>query len=299
MLLYLKMSNTPLNYQQWLQQAVARLSVEQSSEDAKIDANALLCFVTEKSKAQIMAFAETRLSEAQQQRLELLLQRRLQGEPIAYILGEKGFWRLDLLVSPVTLIPRADTECLVETALSLLQHYSSEVALSILDLGTGTGAIALALASELTQQKRDYRIIGVDCVAESVLLAKQNRQRNHLTNIEFMQSDWFSSLPPQKFDFIVSNPPYIAENDPHLKQGDVRFEPLSALVAKKEGLADIERIIEQATEFMNTGGYLLIEHGWQQAEAVQALFKRYNWCAVKTVLDYGGNQRVTYAKWDR
>lgn len=292
------MNNSVLSYQTWLQQAVQQLSVKQSIAEAKVDAQALLQFVTQKSSAQLMAFAETPLSLQQQQRLTEYVIRRLQGEPIAYIVGERGFWTLDLAVSDKTLIPRPDTECLVETALSLIANqFASNEKLRILDLGTGTGAIALALAYELQQQQKNYQIIGVDRIAESVTLAKQNAIRNQLTQVEFLESNWFSALSTQQFQIIVSNPPYIAEDDPHLQQGDVRFEPRSALVAENNGLADIEHIIDQGRRFIRKQGWLLLEHGWQQAEAVQTLFKRYNWQQIQTINDYGGNPRVTFAKW--
>lgn len=292
------MNNSVLSYQTWLQQAVQQLSVKQSIAEAKVDAQALLQFVTQKSSAQLIAFAETPLSLQQQQRLTEYMTRRLQGEPIAYIVGERGFWTLDLAVSDKTLIPRPDTECLVETALSLIANqFASNETLRILDLGTGTGAIALALAYELQQQQKNYQIIGVDRIAESVTLAKQNAIRNQLTQVEFLESNWFSALSTQQFQIIVSNPPYIAADDPHLQQGDVRFEPRSALVAENNGLADIEHIIDQGRRFIRKQGWLLLEHGWQQAEAVQTLFKRYNWQQIQTINDYGGNPRVTFAKW--
>ncbi len=292
------MNNSVLSYQTWLQQAVQQLSVKQSIAEAKVDAQALLQFVTQKSSAQLMAFAETPLSLPQQQRLTEYVTRRLQGEPIAYIVRERGFWTLDLAVSDKTLIPRPDTECLVETALSLIANqFASNETLRILDLGTGTGAIALALAYELQQQQKNYQIIGVDRIAESVTLAKQNAIRNQLTQVEFLESDWFSALSTQQFQIIVSNPPYIAADDPHLQQGDVRFEPRSALVAENNGLADIEHIIDQGRRFIRKQGWLLLEHGWQQEEAVQTLFKRYNWQQIQTINDYGGNPRVTFAKW--
>ncbi|MFC0308314.1 peptide chain release factor N(5)-glutamine methyltransferase [Gallibacterium trehalosifermentans] len=294
------MSNSALSYQNWLQQAIQQLCVIETVPDAKIDAQMLLQFVTQKSSAQLMAFAETLLSVEQLQILNQFVQRRLQGEPIAYIVGEKGFWTLDLAVSDKTLIPRPDTECLVETALALIaQQFTAEEKLAILDLGTGTGAIALALAYELQQQNRTYQILGVDRIVEAVELAKQNAARNQLSQVEFIQSNWFAALSKnKKFDLIVSNPPYIAKDDPHLQQGDVRFEPLSALVAENDGLADIEHIIQTASEFIQQQGWLLIEHGWQQAEIVQTLFQQYHWQNVQTIKDYGGNQRVTFAQWN-
>lgn len=289
-----------MTYAEWLQYAIARLQ-ENNSDSPKIDAQLLLTTVTGRDLSYLLAFGETTLTTKELTQLNALLQRRLQGEPIAYIIGSRGFWSLELAVSNKTLIPRPDTECLVETALTLIdQQFPPKQPLHILDLGTGTGAIALALAYELQQQKRNYQVIGVDRIAEAVALATQNAETNRIKQASFLQSDWFSALSQQqKFEIIVSNPPYIAKDDLHLQQGDVRFEPLSALVAENNGLADIIQIIEQSRDFIADNGWLLLEHGWQQAEAVQTLFKRYNWQNIESIKDYGGNQRVTFARWNR
>lgn len=289
----------PHTYRQWLGTATdLLLQASFTKESAQLDARMILEYVIQKNSAHILAFPETILDDEQIQKATGLLIQRVQGKPIAYLLGNKGFWTLDLAVSDKTLIPRPDTECLVETALSLIANqFASNETLRILDLGTGTGAIALALAYELQQQQKNYQIIGVDRIAESVTLAKQNAIRNQLTQVEFLESNWFSALSTQQFQIIVSNPPYIAADDPHLQQGDVRFEPRSALVAENNGLADIEHIIDQGRRFIRKQGWLLLEHGWQQAEAVQTLFKRHNWQQIQTINDYGGNPRVTFAKW--
>ena len=261
-------------------------------------------FVTQKSKAQIFAFAETLLDEKTRQKLTALLTRRINGEPMAYILGEKEFWSLTLEVSPATLIPRPDTEILVEKALALAtQRVNSaqfDGSLAILDLGTGTGAIILALSAELiplTEQKQiRFSALGVDCLPAAVELAKRNAVRNRLTQVEFLCSDWFSQIGGRKFDLIVSNPPYIDERDEHLRQGDVRFEPLSALTAKEQGYADLRHIIEQAAHYLKPQGWLLLEHGWQQGEKVRSIFAENLWQSIETVRDYGDNERVSLAR---
>ncbi len=295
-----------MNYQQWL--AFAEKELAQNNNDPflnpKTDANLLLQFVTQKSKAQIFAFAETLLDEKTQQKLTALLTRRINGEPMAYILGEKEFWSLTLEVSPATLIPRPDTEILVEKALELttqrLNSAQFDGGLAILDLGTGTGAIILALSAELiplTEQKQiRFSALGVDCSPAAVELAKCNAVRNRLTQVEFLCSDWFSQIGGRKFDLIVSNPPYIDEGDEHLKQGDVRFEPLSALTAKEQGYADLRHIIEQAEHYLKPQGWLLLEHGWQQGEKVRSIFAENLWQSIETVRDYGDNERVSLAR---
>lgn len=283
-----------MNYQQWLVQATNQLSDNLALDpylNPKSDANLLLQAVTKRTKSAIFAFAETELTETELQQLERGLARRLSGEPMAYILGEKEFWSLPLKVSPATLIPRPDTECLVENALNIaLQKLTEQERVRILDLGTGTGAIALALAHELGKKAS---VIGVDKQADAVALACENQQRLGLNNAQFLQSDWFSALENEQFDLIVSNPPYIDEQDEHLQFGDVRFEPLSALVASCQGLADLQKISEIAPLALRLNGALLLEHGWQQGEAVRTMLQRAGFEQVQTVQDYGGNERIT------
>ncbi|WP_301098981.1 peptide chain release factor N(5)-glutamine methyltransferase [Otariodibacter sp.] len=289
-----------MNYQQWLTLAEQRLrdNVQQDPFlNAKLDANVLLQAVTKRTKSAIFAFSETELTQIELVQLENFLQRRIKGEPIAYILGEREFWSLPLKVSPATLIPRPDTERLVEITLELVyKRLDSKEYLQILDLGTGTGAIALALASEL---KNQVHIIGVDKSLDAVQLAQQNQQQLGFKNVTFLQSDWFKALQNHYFDLIVSNPPYIDEQDSNLMQGDVRFEPLSALVASQNGMADLQKIITNAPLYLTNHGALILEHGWQQAEKVRELFKQNKWDSPQTAQDYGGNDRVTWAIWTK
>ena len=266
----------------WLRAAIARLS---SSESPKRDAEILLAWVSGKSRAWLIAFDDAQLDDSQLAALESLLARRAAGEPVAYLIGEREFWSLPLSVSPDTLIPRPDSEVLVEQALSRLPADPC----AILDLGTGTGAIALALASE----RADCQVTGVDRIAAAVALATHNGAKLNLPNARFLQSDWFSALNAQRFQLIVSNPPYIDAADHHLSQGDVRFEPASALVASDHGLADIKTIASSAANYLADNGWLLLEHGWQQGEAVRQILRENSFCQVETCQDYGGNDRVT------
>lgn len=228
-----------MDYQHWLREAIAQL---QNSESPRRDAEILLETVTGKGRTFILAFGETVLTAAQQEQLNALVARRQRGEPVAHLTGVREFWSLPLFVSPATLIPRPDTECLVEQALARLPASACR----IVDLGTGTGAIALALASE----RPDCDVTAVDRMPDAVALAIRNTQHLGINNVRVLQSDWFSALQGQQFDMIVSNPPYIDEQDPHLAQGDVRFEPLTALVAGASGPADIVHIIEQSKHML-------------------------------------------------
>lgn len=259
------------------------------SDTPRLDAELLLAHVLGKPRSYLLTWPERELSVEQLARFEALLVRRRQGEPVAYLLGEQGFWSLALQVSPDTLIPRPDTERLVEVALEVGPSRAARV----LDMGTGTGAIALALAAERSQ----WHLTGVDRMPGAVALAEANRVRLGLGNAEFLVSDWFSALPDQRFDLIVSNPPYIAADDPHLQQGDVRFEPVSALVSGADGLDDIRRIISAAPDHLVTGGWMLLEHGWQQADALCHLLEQHGFAEVQNWRDLGGQQRVSGGRW--
>ena len=266
----------------WLREATSRLT---ESDSPKRDAEILLSQVTGKSRSWLIAFDDKTLSAEQLVQLNALLARRAQGEPVAYLTGEREFWSLPLSVSPHTLIPRPDSEILVEQALLRLP----ESPCTVLDLGTGTGAIALAIASE----RSDCQITGVDRIPDAVELARHNATKLALHNTRFLYSHWFSSLAGEQFTMIVSNPPYIDAEDEHLGQGDVRFEPTSALVAEDHGLADIKAITAAAGDYLTAGGWLLLEHGWQQAADVRQILRDHHFVAVETCQDYGGNDRVT------
>ena len=258
------------------------------SPTARLDAELLLAAALGKSRSYLHTWPEKIVSSEAALTFAEYLMRRRAGEPVAYILGQQGFWNLDLEVAPHTLIPRPDTELLVETALDLLPATPAKV----LDLGTGSGAIALALASE----RAAWQVTAVDRVLEAVALAERNRQRLQLENVNVFTSHWFSALADQRFDLIISNPPYIAAGDVHLAEGDVRFEPESALVAGADGLDDIREIIAASVQHLNAGGWLMLEHGYDQASAVRELLLAAGYAQVESRKDLGGHERITLGR---
>lgn len=258
------------------------------SDSAVLDTELLLSHALNVSRTYLKTWPDRQPDTDQVTTFAALFQRRLKGEPIAYILGHQGFWSLDLKVSEHTLIPRPETELLVETALELQLSPQS----SVLDLGTGTGAIALALACE----RNDWNITAVDFQPQAVALAEENRAAHKLDNVQIVQSNWFAALPAVKFDLIVSNPPYIENNDPHLSQGDVRFEPASALVSGAEGLDDLILLIGQSVVFLKPNGWLLVEHGYDQGPRVRALFTEAGFSAIETRNDYNQMDRITFGQ---
>ncbi len=260
------------------------------SPTPRLDAELLLAAALGKPRSYLRTWPERELDAEQLGLFRSHLQRRRQGEPVAYILGHQGFWSLDLEVAPHTLIPRPDTELLVESALALLPA----TPLAALDLGTGTGAIALALASE----RPGWQVTGVDRVEDAVALAERNRQRLQLDNVRFLHSHWFSALAGQRYGLILSNPPYIRAGDRHLDQGDVRFEPSSALVAGADGLDDIRAIIQAAPQYLLAGGWLLLEHGFDQAEAVRELLATAGFSEAHSRRDLGGHERISLGRFD-
>lgn len=257
-------------------------------ESPRADADALLCHLLACRRSYLMTWPERELDAAQQATLQAWLDRRLAGEPIAHLIGEREFWSLPLKVSPATLIPRPDTEVLVEQALARLPAGPC----ALLDLGTGTGAIALALKSE----RPDADVWAVDRMPDAAALARANSAALGLP-IEVRDGSWFEPLSDApRFAMIVSNPPYIDGADPHLEEGDVRFEPRSALVADEQGLADIRLIVADAPAHLCPGGWLLLEHGWEQGAMVRQLLLQRGYCQVETVRDYGDNERVTLGR---
>lgn len=256
-----------------------------NGEAAALDCELLLCHCLGQDRTYVYTWPEREVDSAIESEFQKLLERRIDGEPIAYLIGRREFWSLSLRVNNSTLIPRPDTERLVEVALDLSLPKNTRV----LDLGTGTGAIALALAKE----NPDWQVLGVDVAVEAVQLAQQNAGDLRIANVQFRASNWFEQIAPQHFDLVVSNPPYIEENDPHLTQGDVRFEPRRALVAAQNGLAAIAEIANTAKNYLRSDGWLLFEHGYKQAPAVRTLLSQLGYADISTWDDWGGNERVT------
>lgn len=272
-----------------IDQLLAQAKQKIQSETAQLDVELLLAFVLNKPRSFLRTWPEKQLETEQLERFEALLKARQEGQPVAYLIGNQGFWSLDLAVNPSTLIPRADTELLVEAALELAPEHS----LQVLDLGTGTGAIALALAVE----RPLWSVMGVDRVAEAVTLAQQNAKRNQIHNARFITSFWFTSLKQQRFDLIVSNPPYIPVDDRHLRQGDVRFEPSSALVSGADGLEDIRLIIAHSVAHLNNQAWLMLEHGYDQAQSVQSLLSAAGFQQVHSRRDLAEHERISLGQW--
>lgn len=256
------------------------------SDSAKLDTELLLAYVLGKSRTFLFTWPEKTLNEQEVDVFQTLFARRKTGEPVAHLIGSKDFWSLDLKVTADTLIPRPETELLVELCLEKCAQYTM---LNVLDLGTGTGAIALAIAKE----KPRWHVTAVDRIDNAVALAKANKAANGITNVEIFQSNWFENISAALFDVIISNPPYIDASDPHLQQGDVRFEPHSALIAEDNGLRDIKNIIAAAPSYLNDHGMLMIEHGFQQKASVQHLFEQYGFHLIETHKDLAGLDRVT------
>lgn len=259
------------------------------SPTARLDVELLLAAALGKPRSFLHTWPERIVSTEAAQAFEGYLKRRRAGEPVAYILGQQGFWNIDLEVATHTLIPRPETEMLVETALELVP---GAIPHRLLDLGTGTGAIALSLAKDRPQ----WTVTAVDRVEEAVELAERNRQRLHLDNARVLQSHWFSAVEGQRFDVILSNPPYIASSDPHLVEGDVRFEPSSALVSGADGLDDLRLIVSQAPEHLEAGGWLLLEHGYDQGPAVRELLSLHGFEQIQTRRDLSDHERITFGR---
>ena len=257
------------------------------SAEASFEANLLCQQVFGVNRAWLISHQNDALKVNQQEAFEALVQRRLSGEPIAYILGSREFYGLQLKTTSATLIPRPDTETLVEAALTKISQNSN---LDVLDLGTGTGAVALAIA----KNRPHCKVRAVDASSSALSVALDNAQFLKLENVRLLESNWFSNLQNEKFDVIVSNPPYIAQDDVHLKQGDLRFEPISALASGVDGLDDIRKIIQDAPEYLNPNGWLMLEHGYDQANAVAALLNARGFSKVAHAKDIAGTLRVTF-----
>ncbi len=273
-----------------IQEAIFIATDQLASTTPRLDAEILLAHMLNVSRGYCYSHADQALNLEQQKAYQALIERRMTGEPIAYIVGKQAFWNHDFEVTPDTLIPRPETELLIQL---LLSELPTESELQIADLGTGSGAIALTLAKE----RPNWHITATDFSKEALQVAKKNAQRLSVENIEFSQGSWCLALSQTSYHAIIANPPYIATDDPHLGWGDVRFEPTSALISGPDGLSALKEIISNACEYLHNGGYLLLEHGYNQGPAVRELFSSCGFSRIKTEHDLAGHERATSGVW--
>ncbi|GFO71653.1 release factor glutamine methyltransferase [Bathymodiolus japonicus methanotrophic gill symbiont] len=274
-------------------QTVLRSSIstlQDISDSAELDAEVLLCHILKKNRTYLRTWPERQLKVKELDQFKDLLKQRQQGQPIAYLVGNREFWSRDFYVDTNVLIPRPDTETLIELCLQLIQHKPNA---RLIDLGTGSGIIAITLAAEFPE----LNVTAVDSSVAALKIAQHNAQLNNTPNIHFLQSNWLAQLENETFDFIVSNPPYIAPDDPHLNQGDVRFEPTSALIAEQHGLQDIMHISAQSQRHLNKGAYLIFEHGYNQQHAVHSILDQHQYQNIHCLHDLSNQPRVSYAQW--
>ena len=270
-------------------QELLRAGADLPSDSARRDTEILLCHCLGKSRAWLYTWPEKPVPEDCEQRFNQLLAERRRGRPVAYLVGEREFWSLTLTVNDATLIPRPETETLVAWVLELPLPTDA----SVLDLGTGSGAIALAVAAERPQ----WQVTAIDSSAAALAVARANAARNGLDRVAMLQSDWYQAVRSDRFDALLANPPYIDSDDPHLVRDDVRFEPRSALVSAECGLADLRQLVNGAPAQLREGGWLLLEHGFDQAAAVRAMLCAAGFAAVETRCDAAGLERITGGCW--
>lgn len=276
-----------MTIQQALQQA--RQTLAESSPTAGLDAQVLLTQILQCNTAHLLAWPEKKLNKEQIANYQQLIQQRQQGVPIAHLTGSREFWSLEFSVNDSTLIPRPETETLIEF---ILDKFSNKKNLKLLDMGTGTGAIAITIATE----KPGWKIFASELIADALKLARDNSNSHQTKNISFIQSDWFNNIKDKDFDIIVSNPPYIANDDPHLLAGDVRFEPQSALSAGLTGMDDIEHLCLHARNYLAQNGWLIVEHGYNQKQLVSDCFVKNGFTQIEQKQDLSGHTRMTAGK---
>lgn len=269
--------------------------LEKSSDSWRLDTELLLAHVLDKSREYLLTWPEFEVDESAQKKFEELLNKRSKGEPVAYLIGKKAFWDFELNVNSNVLIPRPETELLVEKAIELLEvaEENPAASISLADLGTGSGAIAIALA----KQNAGWQVTAVDKSSEALAVAKNNGTLLSVTNIEFLQGSWCEPLAALNYDLIAANPPYVEAGNSHLTEGSLPFEPLMALVAADQGLADIEQIVEQSRACLRDGGWLLIEHGFDQCAQVARLLHKAGYSAIGSQADLAGIERIAFAQW--
>ena len=271
--------------------ATARLAAALGlhTREARLEARVLIGHSLGVDHAWLIAHDTDPATPSQRRAIESMIARRAAGEPVAYILGEREFFGLSLAVTPAVLIPRPDTELLVEAALQRLPEHT---ACRVLDLGTGSGAVAIALARERPMAE----VVAVEACAAALAVAQANACRLGVDNVQCVAGNWYAALGERKFDVIVSNPPYIAASDPHLDMGDLRFEPRQALASGHDGLHDLRVIVDGAPAHLTTGGWLLLEHGWSQGAACRALLETKGFSETRTLRDLAGHERVTLGR---
>lgn len=270
-------------------QELLRSGDELSTDSARRDTEILLCHCLGKTRAWLYTWPEQAVAPDCVERFNDFLAQRKAGSPVAYLIGEREFWSLSLAVNAATLIPRPETETLVAWALEL----SLPDAAKVLDLGTGSGAIALAVAVERPQ----WQITALDSSAEALQVAQANAANHGLQRVTLVQSDWYQAVHGERFDALLANPPYIDGDDPHLTRDDVRFEPRSALIAERNGLADLQHLVAGAPAHLLDGGWLLLEHGFEQADAVRSMLRDAGFDSVSTRQDMAGQERISGGRW--
>ncbi|MFT5520836.1 MAG: release factor glutamine methyltransferase [Enterobacterales bacterium] len=275
-----------VTYQQWLDKTI--LAFAERSDSPAVDARVLLCHCLDKPLSYLLTWPERFIDDELLIQVNKLKERRLDGEPIAYITGVREFWSLNFKVTPAVLIPRPETELMVEWALDCIEK-SVNKQFKILELGTGSGAISIALAKE----HPELSFLATDFSEAALKIAKENAELNNCNNILFKQGSWFDCINDQRFDLILSNPPYIDKNDAHLSRGDLIFEPATALVADKEGLADLEQIISDAKHYLNKAGCLGLEHGFEQGSLVLNLMNKHGYSSANTLKDLANLDRLS------
>jgi release factor glutamine methyltransferase len=276
-----------MNIQQALKQANHDLI--DSSSSATLDAQILLTHILHCNSAHLLAWPDKELDPEQTASYQSLIKQRQAGKPVAHLTGLREFWSLDFFVNDSTLIPRPETETLVEF---VLNKFADKKSLKLIDMGTGTGAIAISIATE----KPDWEITASDISTEALKLAKKNSENHKLINTRFIQSNWFENIKQKNFDIIISNPPYIAENDPHLQQGDVRFEPQRALTSGETGMDDIKHLCQHAKNYLVQNGWLIVEHGYDQEKPVFDCFLEHGFIQIEQSTDLLGHTRMTAGK---
>lgn len=264
--------------------------LQAATDSPRLDAELLLSYVLRRDRVYLYTYPESLPPADQRDCFHALLQRRRQGEPLAYLTGFKEFWSLPLSITPQVLIPRPETELLVELALAC---FTQQQSINVVDLGTGSGAIALALAHE----RPHWRITATDISTPALEVARSNAKVQALENLRFLPGHWLAPLHAQRLHLIISNPPYIDSHDPHLQQPELRHEPQQALVSPAHGLEDIMHIIDNAPQHLLAGGFLILEHGFDQGAAVRKQLRHKGFTAIATHHDLAGHERATLARW--